>query len=259
MSLLMIGCGKMGGALLGRWATQLDHQITIVDPALTSAPATVTLCADIKALGEKRFDIIIVAIKPQLIEVVLPAYAAHLADNGCVISIAAGYAVASIEKTIGPLPVIRVMPNLPAQIGRGVSALYANDRCTAEHIAWASGLTDAAGHTLLVDTEDAIDKVTAVAGSGPGYAFEIARCWINAAETLGFSAAEARDLVLNTLVGSIEMAIQSDQSMDDLRESVTSKNGTTEAGLKILRKDKAIDALFNETIKAAYERAIELR
>lgn len=259
MSLLMIGCGKMGGALLGRWATQTDQQITIVDPALASAPATVTLCAGMEELGEKRFDIIVVAIKPQLIEVVLPAYRAHLADNGCVISIAAGYAVASIEKIVGSLPIIRVMPNLPAQIGRGVSALYANTRCTAEHIAWASALTDAAGHTLLVDSEDAIDKVTAVAGSGPGYAFEIARCWIKSAEALGFSAVEARDLVLNTLVGSMEMAIQSDQSMDELRDSVTSKNGTTEAGLNVLRKDTVIDTLFNETIKAAYERAIELR
>jgi pyrroline-5-carboxylate reductase len=259
MSLLMIGCGKMGGALLSRWASMPNQEITIVKPSLTSVPDKVRLYDDIEKLGDETFDVIVVAVKPQLIEAVLPAYKRHLAATGCIISIAAGYSVASIEKQIGEQAVIRIMPNLPAQVGRGVTALFGNTRCTAAHIAMAQALTDAVGHTLQVDSEDALDKVTAVAGSGPGYAFEIARCWIEAAQALGFSTTEARQLVLNTLAGSMEMALQSDDSMETLRNSVTSKNGTTEAGLNMLRRDKIINGLFDDTIKAAYNRAVELR
>lgn len=259
MSLLMIGCGKMGSALLSRWCTKMQHAITIVAPTRQTAPENVTLKHSIKDLDNKKFDIIVIAIKPQLIEVVLPAYRDHIAKDGCIVSIAAGYSVASIEKLIGQQPIIRIMPNLPAQIGRGVSALYPNTHCTQSHIAIAKALTDAAGYTLLVDSEDAIDKVTAVAGSGPGYTFEIARCWMNAAQALGFSAKESRELVLNTLVGSIEMALQSDQTMDELRNSVTSKAGTTEAGLKALNNDGQLAELLNSTIVAAYNRAVELR
>lgn len=259
MSLLMIGCGKMGGSLLNRWTAKTQHEITIVDPALEVAPANVTLKQSIEGLEGKKFDIIVIAIKPQLIEVVLPAYRDYVAQDGCVVSIAAGYSVASIEKLIGPQPIVRIMPNLPAQIGRGVSALYVNAHCTGAHTEAVKALTDAAGYTLLVDSEDEIDKVTAVAGSGPGYAFEIARCWMNAAQELGFSAQDSRELVLNTLAGSIEMALQSDQSMDELRNSVTSKAGTTEAGLKALNNDNQLTELLNSTIVAAYNRAIELR
>jgi pyrroline-5-carboxylate reductase len=259
LSLLMIGCGKMGGALLDRWITETQHKITIVDPALKAAPANVILKQSIEGLEDNKFDIIVIAIKPQLIEIVLPAYRDHIAENGCIVSIAAGYSVTSIEKLIGLEPIIRIMPNLPAQIGRGVSALYVNAHCTDAHAEKARVLTDAAGYTLMVDSEDALDKVTAVAGSGPGYAFEIARCWMNAAQELGFSAQQSRELVLNTLAGSIEMALHSDQSMDELRDSVTSKAGTTEAGLKALNNDGQLTELLNTTLVAAYNRAIELR
>ncbi len=259
MHLLMIGCGKMGGALLGRWTQHTQYSMTIVDPALTAAPASVTLKASVEDLEGKQFDIVVIAIKPQLIKTVLPAYQKLIAKDGCVISMAAGYSVDSIEKLIGPQQIIRIMPNLPAQIGRGVSALYTNALCTQAHTAIAKALTDAAGYTLLVDSEDVIDKVTAVAGSGPGFAFEIARCWMNAAQALGFSARESRELVLNTLLGSVEMALQSTQGLDELRDSVTSKAGTTEAGLKALNNDGELTALLNSTIAAAYNRALELR
>lgn len=259
MSLLMIGCGKMGGALLEQWITKTQHAITIITPSMQPAPANVTQLPSIEGIKGNTFDIIVIAIKPQLIKTVLPAYRSYLAEGGCIVSIAAGYSIASIEKLIGPQPIIRIMPNLPAKIGRGVSALYINSHCTQAHATAAQELTDAAGHTLAVDSEDAIDKVTAVAGSGPGYAFEIARCWMSAAQNLGFSAQESRELVLNTMIGSIEMALQSDQSMDELRNSVTSKAGTTEAGLKALNNDGQLTELLNSTIGAAYNRAVELR
>ncbi|ASP48750.1 pyrroline-5-carboxylate reductase family protein [Cognaticolwellia beringensis] len=259
MSLLMIGCGKMGGSLLTRWATSTDHKITILNPSLIKAPAGVTVTQTIKELSDQRFDIIVIAIKPQLIDTVLPAYRNHLADSGCIISIAAGFSVASIEKLMGKQAIMRVMPNLPAQIGRGVSALYANASCSAEQLETAIALTDAVGYTHLAASEDELDRVTAVAGSGPGYAFEIARCWIESAISLGFSPQTAKELVLNTMAGSIELAMASNESVETLRNSVTSKNGTTAAGLTALMQDSTLENLVQSTVSAAYERAVALR
>lgn len=259
MSLLMIGCGKMGSALLTRWVSSTDHHITIVKPSEMKAPPGVTVKHNIEELSEQKFDIIVIAIKPQLIKKVLPAYRNHLADSGCIISIAAGYSVSSIEQHIGEQAIIRVMPNLPASIGRGVTAFYANSKCSLAQIKIANDLTDAVGHTLVVSSEDELDRVTAVAGSGPGYVFEMARCWIASVEKLGFSAEIARELVLNTLGGSIELAINSEVGMQELRDSVTSKNGTTEAGLKALTQDGKLAELFESTMQAAYQRAVALR
>tara|TARA_R110000744_G_scaffold79928_7_gene156895 strand:+ start:847 stop:1614 length:768 start_codon:yes stop_codon:yes gene_type:complete len=255
----MIGCGKMGGSLLTRWATSTDHKITILNPSLIKAPEGVTVTQTIKELSDQRFDIIVIAIKPQLIETVLPAYRNHLADSGCIISIAAGFSVASIEKLMGKQAIMRVMPNLPAQIGRGVSALYANANCTAEQLKTAVALTDAVGYTHLATSEDELDRVTAVAGSGPGYAFEIARCWIESAIAIGFSPQTAKELVLNTMAGSIELAMASNESVETLRNSVTSKNGTTAAGLTALMQDSTLENLVQSTVSAAYERAVALR
>jgi pyrroline-5-carboxylate reductase len=259
MSLLMIGCGKMGGSLLTRWATSTNHTITIINPSLVKAPQGVIVKQAIDELSDQRFDIIVIAIKPQLIEQVLPLYRRHLADSGCIISIAAGYSVASIEKLIGEQAVVRVMPNLPAQIGRGVSGLYANSRCSAVQIDNAVALTDAVGYTHLAATEDELDRVPAVAGNGPGYAFEIARCWIESAIKLGFSPQTARELVLNTLGGSMELALTSKEDIENLRNSVTSKNGTTAAGLNALMQDKKLEFLFESTVSSAYQRAVALR
>ncbi|MBA6391753.1 pyrroline-5-carboxylate reductase [Colwellia sp. BRX10-3] len=259
MSLLMIGCGKMGGSLLVRWATSTDQEITIINPSFVKAPSGVIVTQTIEELADKRFDIIVVAIKPQLIEKVLPAYRRYLANSGCVISIAAGYSVSSIEKLIGEQAIMRIMPNLPAQIGRGVSALYANSKCSPAQLAIATALTDAVGYTHLAVSEDELDRVTAVAGSGPGYAFEITRCWIESAMKLGFSPQTAKELVLNTLGGSIELAMTSIQNVETLRNSVTSKNGTTEAGLSALMQDSKLDTLIESTVLAAYERAVALR
>ena len=159
MSLLMIGCGKMGSALLTRWATSTDQNITIINPSLVKAPAGVNVTQTLEELSGQRFDFVVIAIKPQLIAHVLPAYQAFLKDNACVISIAAGYPVASLEKLIGERAIMRVMPNLPAQIGRGVSGLYANANCSDAQLTVAKQLTDAIGYTHMTDSEDELDRV----------------------------------------------------------------------------------------------------
>ncbi|MCI4646367.1 MAG: hypothetical protein MRY64_16420 [Hyphomonadaceae bacterium] len=116
-----------------------------------------------------------------------------------------------------------------------------------------------AGELVWVETEDGLDRVTAIAGSGPGYVFEIARCYVEAACKLGFSEEQARTLVLGTMAGAIDMAATSPNSLADLRNAVTSKAGTTEAGLNALNGSGALSTLLEATTRAAYERAVDLR
>ncbi|MBB3035143.1 pyrroline-5-carboxylate reductase [Alteriqipengyuania lutimaris] len=253
----------MGGALLEYWKRG-DESFTIVDPFLENAPEGVTLVKDRAALGDKRFDVIIVAIKPQMIDDILPDYAPVLADDGYVVSMAAGAGIARISKVMAtgdePAPVIRIMPNLPAFVGKATNGLVAGPGVTDDQRKHAHAMMERTGTVVEVDDEDQLDRVTAVAGSGPGYVFELARAYVAAAEGIGFSHEQARALVLGTLEGTIAMAIdQDDQSLEDLRNSVTSKGGTTAAGLDALNGDGAVSRKFEETLEAAYTRAVELR
>lgn len=258
MNILLIGCGKMGGALLRRW-TEGDDRFTVVDPGLESAPEDVRLVKDRASLGDDVFDAAIVAIKPQMIDDVLPDYADVVAQDGYVLSIAAGCSIARIARLMGDKSVIRVMPNLPAAIGAGVSGLCASGSARAAHRDHAQRLMAHAGTVITVDSEDAIDRVTAVAGSGPGYMFELARAYVDAAIGLGFDREQARALVLGTIAGTIEMARESDESLEALRNSVTSKNGTTEAGLEAFNGDDLVSRRLKDTVEAAYARAVALR
>jgi pyrroline-5-carboxylate reductase len=255
----MIGCGKMGSALMTAWLERDEFTFTVVSPSGRAVPDRVHCVTGPEALSGRAFDLIVVAVKPQTIASALPLYLDLLNDDGCVISIAAGFSAASIEALTGEVALVRVMPNLPVQIGNGVSALYANDHATDAHRHLVTNLMNTTGTLIWVESEDDIDRVTAVAGSGPGYAFEIARCWMLAAQALGFAPAEARELVLKTLAGSIELALSSQTPLDELRDGVTSKNGTTAAGLAALNGDANLDGLLRRTVEAAYARAVELR
>ncbi|OBX18462.1 pyrroline-5-carboxylate reductase [Erythrobacter sp. QSSC1-22B] len=255
----MIGCGKMGGALLDHWMTG-DENFTIVDPGLEHAPDGVRLLADRAALGDERFDVVVVAIKPQMIADLIPPYRDHLEPGGYALSIAAGTSAARIAQAMGGAPVVRVMPNLPAAVGRGVSGLYADPAAETAPLTHAEAMMRRAGATVSVDSEDKLDRVTAVAGSGPGYVFEIARAYVAAATGIGFTEDEARAMVLGTMGGAVAMAeAHGAPDLETLRNSVTSKGGTTAAGLDALNGDDLISARMRETLAAAYNRAVELR
>ena len=258
-NVLLIGCGKMGGALLEYWKRGSEN-FTIIDPFLESAPDGVALHKDKADLGDQRFDVVIVAIKPQMIDEILPDYAPMLSDGGYVMSMAAGAGIARLSKVMRDAPVIRIMPNLPAFVGKATNGLVAGPGVTDAQRKHAIEMMERTGTVVEVDDEDQLDRVTAVAGSGPGYVFEIARAYVAAAGALGFSHEQARALVLGTLEGAIAMAIAEDgQSLEDLRNSVTSKGGTTAAGLDALNGDEVLSRKLEETLKAAYARAVELR
>ena len=249
----------MGGALLKAWAANTAHKFTVADPAKPDLPEGVSQVDSVEQLGDQIFDYLIVALKPQLIDQVLPEYLPRLSPDGVISSIAAGY---SAEKLAGHAPgrsVIRIMPNLPALISKGVSGLYAHGEvpetasCEIEELALCSGTI------VWVDSEDMLDRLTAVAGSGPGYVFEMLRAYVEAAQELGFSEEDAKKLVLGTVRGTLELAQESDLLLKDLRNNVTSKGGTTAAGLDALNGTGKYSALIGETLQAAYERAVELR
>lgn len=249
----------MGGALLGQWVRSTQYAFTVVDPGLESVPPNARLVRDADALGEAQFDTIIVAVKPQLIDAVLPAYAGRLSESGLIVSIAAGYSADRFRDIFAHAPVIRLMPNLAAAVGKGVNGLFATPDVSAEDRADIVALMSLTGISIWVGGEDELDRVTVIASSGVGFFFEIARSFVAASERLGFNRNEARDLVLGAFAGAAELARQSDLDLETLRNNVTSKQGVTLAGLDQLRRDGMLDGLSDRTLQAAYARAIELR
>jgi pyrroline-5-carboxylate reductase len=248
----------MGGALLKSWRSGSDA-FTIVDPDLDPAPQDVEHFRSGDAISDRQFDVVVVAIKPQLVEDVLPEYQNNLAPDGYILSIAAGCSIARLKAALSGSAIVRVMPNLPAAIGKGVSGLCASDAASDAHIAHATDMMGRVGSVIRVKDEDALDRFTAIAGSGPGYVFEIARTLVEATTNLGFTEKQGTEIVLALLEGTIAMAKQSELSLEELRQSVTSKNGTTAAGLDALNGKGQLGKLMSDTLEAAYRRAIELR
>lgn len=265
MRIVLVGYGKMGAALLSQWLAGRPEgdvdTFVVVDPGLVAAapkPDGARFLTDLPT-DEPAFDLIIMAVKPQAMDHVLPLYARRLAADGFVASIAAGRSLARLKTLADGAPVVRIMPNLPAAIGQGFSGLCAGDDATPQQRAAVEALMRRTGDVLWVDDEDRLDRLTAVAGSGPGYVFEIARAYAQAAQDLGFEPSEARRMALDTLAGAVAMARASDAPLAQLRADVTSKAGTTAAGLEALNGDGGLDRLMRSTLKAAYARAVALR
>lgn len=264
--LLVAGAGKMGGALLeGLLAEGLSaQQIVVQDP---SPPADVAAflaangirCeAAITAL-EQCPSLILAAVKPQLMDQVFPPLGKLAGPKTVVVSIAAGKTIASFEQYLAPgTAVIRAMPNTPAQVGRGVTACVANAATTAEQKALAENLLSAVGSVVWLQSEDDMDAVTAVSGSGPAYVFLVAECLAEAGRRAGLSADLSDALARATVAGAGELLHRSDQSAATLRQNVTSPGGTTAAALAVLMAQPGLQDLMTEAVAAAVRRSREL-
>jgi pyrroline-5-carboxylate reductase len=208
--------------------------------------------------------VIVLAVKPQAMDEVLPSVAPLAGANTVVLSIAAGRTIASIASHFPGRPaIVRAMPNTPAAIGRGISALYANDAVSAEQANLCQDLLAAAGETVWLDDEALMDAVTAVSGSGPAYVFLLAECLAEAGEAAGLPAEFAARLARATVSGAGELLRQSDLDPAELRRNVTSPGGTTAAALRVLMGDEAgadrsMSALLREAVAAAARRSREL-
>jgi pyrroline-5-carboxylate reductase len=202
---------------------------------------------------------IVLSIKPQNMTEALESVKDAMSDETLVISIAAGIKVANIAAVLGERPIIRVMPNTPALIGQGASALFANQKA-ANQINRAMAIFSAVGKAVVVEDEDLIDVVTAVSGSGPAYYFLLMEEMIKAGVALGLSEAVAKDLVLQTAKGAGLLAVEADKSGEspaELRRKVTSPGGTTEAALKVFAEGK-VSELISAAITRARDRGREL-
>jgi pyrroline-5-carboxylate reductase len=260
-----LGGGNMARSLIGG---MLQHgfkaaQISVADPAAAQREALVDKFA-IHASADngtavRDADAVIFAVKPQIFRTAARSVATALADSKpLVISIAAGIAEPDIRRWLGyDAAIVRAMPNTPALVGSGASALFANPFVTTAQRALAATLLEAVGIALWLDDEHYMDAVTAVSGSGPAYFFLLMEVMENAARQLHLPPEVARKLVLQTALGAARMASASEVDAATLRQQVTSPGGTTAAALKVLQ-DADIGDLFQRALTAARDRGAEL-
>lgn len=255
----------MGGALLDGWlANGLDPRATIIlDPFPSDALKQIeglTLVTDGSYQGAAPRAVVL-AVKPQMMDEALPSVSAMAGPATLFISIAAGKPIAYFEGLLGAAtPIVRVMPNTPAAVGAGASALIANAGCSDADKALATALTDAAGISVWLDHEDQMDAVTGVSGSGPAYVFHMIEALTAAAETEGLAPDLALALARQTVIGAAALAAASPETAETLRVNVTSPKGTTEAGLVALMDSKSgLTSLLQKTVAAAANRSRELR
>lgn len=205
-------------------------------------------------------DVVLLAVKPQMMQSVCRDLAAHLQSNQLIVSIAAGINCASLQEWLGPQTpraIVRCMPNTPSLLRQGVSGLFANAQVSVEQKQQAEQLLSAVGLALWLDKEALIDAVTAVSGSGPAYFFLMIEAMTAAGEQLGLPRDTAAQLTMHTALGAARMACESDVEAAELRRRVTSPNGTTEAAIKAFQTG-GFESLVQQAMNAAAQRSAEL-
>lgn len=255
--ILLVGCGKMGGALLNGWKTRHPNlSITIVDPA--SPDAQYRSASDIH---DASFDAVVLAVKPQVMTHTIQEIRGLLSPTTLIISIAAGKPIAYFEElTHASQPIIRVMPNTPAAIGCGMSVLCSNPHVTSFQKELAALLLSSVGVAEWLDDERLMDAVTAVSGSGPAYVFHLIEALAKAGENSGLPPHLSMTLARQTVIGAGALcSVDVTTSVETLRQNVTSPGGTTEAALKILMNDaRGLTEIMTRAVLAARDRGREL-
>ena len=216
-------------------------------------------CFDMSAPVMEQANVIVIAVKPQVIKKVLADLSKQLRTKQVIVSIAAGVTLKTIRRNLNDSlnPIVRVMPNTPALIGKGMSALVSDVELPQSDRQAVQSIFESCGQALWVSTEDAIDAVTAVSGSGPAYFFLLIENLINTGVRLGLAHEVASQLVIQTAVGAAEMVESSDVGPDVLRERVTSPGGTTQAALSVFN-ERDFANIVNAALTAARDRASEL-
>ena len=265
--LVILGCGKMGGALLDGWLANglPGSAIRIVEPtpadsiARTAQDHGIAVTPDIDGVTETP-KAVLIAIKPQMMEAVLPALATRFGTAPLYVSIAAGTSIAAFRALLGQdARIVRVMPNTPVAVAKGASAIFPGEGVTADESALAESLLAAVGETVRLDTESQMDAVTGVSGSGPAYVFHMIEALAQGGEAQGLDPALAMRLARQTVIGAAALAASSDETAETLRVNVTSPNGTTAAALDLLMHEKVgLGVLMTRAVAAAADRSREL-
>lgn len=263
--LLLVGCGKMGGAMLAGW---LDRGLDPADSHVIE-PNRGALGA-LAELGVRHYaeggalpaglepKVVVLAVKPQMMDAALPHYRRFVRPETLFLSIAAGKTIAYFERGLGPAPIVRAMPNTPAAIGRGITVACPNPRVSAAQRDLADQLLKAVGEVAWVEDEALIDPVTALSGGGPAYVFLLMEYLAEAGAAAGLPPDLAKRLARVTVSGAGELARQSLEPVEQLRRNVTSPGGTTLEALKILMAEDGLRPLLVKAIAAATRRSREL-
>lgn len=258
--LVLLGCGKMGSAMLAGWLKGglPATSVWVLDPFPSDW---------LKAQGvhinqgvPSNPAIALIAVKPQMMGEALPSMQALGNGETLFISVAAGTPISKYEEVLGAdTPIVRAMPNTPAAISRGITALIGNHKTTEAHIALSEALLQAVGQTVRLDSESQMDAVTAVSGSGPAYVFHLIETLAAAGEKEGLSPELSLALAKATVGGAGALAEEAEDSPAQLRINVTSPNGTTQAALEVLMDpETGMPALMEKAVKAASDRSKEL-
>lgn len=262
--LVLAGAGKMGGAMLSGWlASGLNPKaVRVVDPAPPADSAAMMEKAHISARAEipaaLGARVLVMAVKPQIINEVSASLKPLVGPGTIVLSIAAGTKLATLINGLGATRVVRAMPNTPAQIRRGVTAAIGTPALDELDRALAETLLSAIGKVAWVDDEALIDAVTAVSGSGPAYLFLLTECLAEAGVAAGLSPELAMMLARETVSGAGELLHRSAQPPEVLRQNVTSPGGTTAAALEVLMGKPGLQELMTRAVAAAKRRSEEL-
>ncbi|GBU19061.1 MULTISPECIES: pyrroline-5-carboxylate reductase [Methylobacterium] len=262
-SLILVGAGKMGGAMLSGWlAGGLDPSRTgVIDPAPSAEIER--LCAErgvaLNPASPSAPEALVLAIKPQGLEAAAPALAPLAGSGTLVVSVLAGKTVANLQQRLPEAgAVVRAMPNLPASIGRGATGAFAGETVTGRQRAAAEALLSATGLVEWVADEALIDAVTALSGSGPAYVFLLAEAMAQAGIRSGLPPETAERLARATVAGAGALLDAGSEPAETLRRNVTSPGGTTAAALAVLMRENGLPALLDEAMNAARKRAAEL-
>ncbi|SDE06174.1 pyrroline-5-carboxylate reductase [Rhodospira trueperi] len=261
--LWLVGGGKMGGALLTGW---LDHgvvpdHVTVIDPALSEGLGGVRAVAAPSALaGEARPDVLVLAVKPQMMDAVMPDYRDLGGGGTVVLSVAAGRNIGGFEAAFGDgTPVVRAMPNTPAAVHRGMTVACANPHVSDTARTLCDALLRAVGDLAWVETESLMDAVTAVSGSGPAYVFWLTECLATAGVEAGLPADLAARLARATVSGAGALMDTVEDEPGVLRRNVTSPGGTTAAALEVLMAAQdGLSPLMTRAVAAAATRSRDL-
>ena len=258
--LVILGCGKMGSAMLQGWLAGglSPTSVWVLDPK----PSDWVLGQGVHVNDGLPDDpsMVVVAVKPQMMGEALPALRALGNGETVFLSIAAGTTIVSFEAALGAsTPIVRAMPNTPAAIGRGITAVIGNAHVDADRLDLAERLLSAVGQTVRLEREADMDAVTAVSGSGPAYVFHLIEALAAAGEAEGLAPELAMALAKATVAGAGALAEAADEGPDQLRLNVTSPGGTTAAALEVLmNEDDGFPPLLRRAVAAAANRGREL-
>jgi len=265
-NVLIVGCGHMGSALLEAWSKNILYNFIIIDPKkynLVDHKYKTNKIKSYKSISEinntNLIDIILIAVTPQLANSALQDYKFIKFKKSCIlISIVAGKKIIFFKKFFPNIKqVIRVMPNMPALVGEGVSCLVANRFVSRKNKNIILKLFTKVGISIWLRSEKEIDIITAISGSGPGYILYLIHIMEKASHELGLSKQLNRKIIFQTFLGSLKLFQNTNQSAIQLSNIIAIKGGTTEAGLKVM-KNSNLNKIFSKTFFSAYKKAQQL-